>query len=164
MMRVYLPTTLTELAELRARGRFAEAEPGRSGHAVTPAVREWYVSGDTDELEYSALTDAAESSLRLIAGQFEVPPRRVVVAVDLPDPAVTVAGGSRSQVRVTGPVVLADVASIHLDEVDAEPAVRAAIIALPAADGGDDDAMFLVEQAQAGDLLWYDVSELEHLE
>jgi hypothetical protein len=163
LMRVYLPLTLHELADVRSSGRLPSPPEGRLGHAVTPAVREWYVSGDTEELEYSALTDAAESSLRLIALQVDGAPRRVVLAADLADRLVRADGRGRSQVRVTGPVELSDVASIHLDEPDAEPAVRAAVAALPAADGGDGDALFLLDEAQACDLLWYDVSELDHL-
>jgi hypothetical protein len=168
-MRVYLPTTVGELRTLRAEGALPGRHNGRAGHAVTAAVREWYVSGDTEELEHSALTDAAESSLRLIAGELitgqpAVRSRRAVLAADLPEPLVTVGGASRSEVTVTGPVALAEVASILLDEVEAEAAVRAAIEALPAADQGDDDALFLLDEAQACDLLWYDVSELDHLE
>jgi hypothetical protein len=32
-----------------------------------------------------------------------------------------------------------------------------------AADAGDDDARFLVDEAEACDLLWYDVTELGEL-
>jgi hypothetical protein len=162
-MRIYVPTTLAELSDLKAGNAFVVPAAGRGGHAVTAAVREWYVSGDLDELEYSALVDAAESSLRLIAQQPEMPARRVVLAVEVPERAVVVGGRIRSEVRICGPIVLADIASIHLDEAEAEPAVRAAIAALPAADTGDGDALFLLDEAQARDLLWYDVSELEHL-
>ena len=164
-MRVYLPCTLPELAALRSAGGLTPAADGRSGYAVTPAVREWYVTGDLEELEFSALVDAAEASLRLIADRPGTPARRVVLAADVPDGAVSpLAGGPRSRVTVTGTVPLAAIASIQLDEVEAEPAVAAAVAALPAADAGDDDALFLLDEAEACDLLWYDISELEHLE
>ena len=69
----------------------------------------------------------------------------------------------RSRVQVTGSVPLNAVASVHIDEPEAQPAVVAAVEALPAADAGDDDALFALDEAQARDLLWYDVSEIPHL-
>jgi hypothetical protein len=163
-MRVYLPVTLPELAGLRSADGLPPADDGRPGYAVTPAVREWYTSGDTEELEFSALTDAAEASLRLVAHRPGTPARRVVLAADVPDAAVRpVAGPVRSLVEVAGAVPLADIASIHLDEAAAEQVVAAAAAALPAADDGDDDALFLLDEAQAHDLLWYDITELDHL-
>src|ERR687885_2239931 len=83
-MRVYLPTTLARLARAHAAGRF---EGPLEAHAVTGAVREWYTSGDLEELEYAAFTEAAEASLRLLAGEGG-PHRRVVVAADVPDAEV----------------------------------------------------------------------------
>src|SRR5918911_112057 len=80
-MRVYLPTTLAGLAAASAAGAF---EGPLDGHAVTGAVREWYVSGDLEELEYAAFTEAAEASLRLLAAG-DGPRRRVVVAADVRD-------------------------------------------------------------------------------
>ena len=56
----------------------------RPGFAVTPALREAYVSGDAEELEYAALTEAARASLRLIAADPVAPPRRVVLAAEIP--------------------------------------------------------------------------------
>jgi len=53
--RVYLPATPAALAEALASGMVA-AGPA---HAVTPALREWYATGDLEELELAALTDAA---------------------------------------------------------------------------------------------------------
>ena len=82
-MRVYLPTTLDGLAAASAAGSFPG--PARA-HAVTGAVREWYVSGDIEELEYAAFTEAAEGSLRLLAAGG--PARRVVLADDVPAAAV----------------------------------------------------------------------------
>jgi hypothetical protein len=89
----------------------------------------------------------------------------VVLAADVPDGAVRPgAGRFRSQVEVTGPVPLARIVSIHLDEPEAEPVVAAAAAALDAADAGDEDAQFLLDEAEGCDLLWYDISELDHLE
>ena len=64
-MRVYLPATLPALAELHKTGLIAPAP--LTAYAVTPALREWYIEGDSEELEYAALTDAARASLRLLA-------------------------------------------------------------------------------------------------
>ena len=86
-MRVYLPCTLSALAGLLAStdiGQPAAGQPLR-GFAVTPALREWYVSGDLEELEYAAMMQAARASLRLLLEDPDAPPRRVVLAVEIPD-------------------------------------------------------------------------------
>jgi hypothetical protein len=158
-MRVYLPTTPAVLAAAVRAG----SVPASAGHAVTPAIREWYSAGDTEELEYAALTEAAEASLRLIAAEPDGVRRRVVLAADLPDRLVSPGGRFRSSVSVAGPVSLDAVASVHLDEPDAEATVAEAARALPAADAGDEDARFLLDEAEACELLWYDASELPHL-
>jgi len=160
--RVYLPTTLAGLAAAHASGVLAG--PLRA-HAVTGAVREWYVEGDLEELEYVALTEAAEASLRRLADDPDVPRRRVVVAADVEDDAVRDVADDRyrSAVLVSADVPVAAVASVHVDEDVAERAVAEAIIALPAADAGDDDARFTLDEAEATELLWYDVSELGDL-
>ena len=161
-MRVYLPTTLAGLAAAYAVGAFAP--PPLAGHAVTPAVREWYVTGDLEELEYAALTEAAEASLRELAREHG-PRRRVVVAADVPDVQVQARRDERfrSAVSVAVGVPLKDVASVHVDERTAEPVVAAAVAALADADAGDDDARFALDEAEATELLWYDVSEIADL-
>jgi len=55
------------------------------------------------------------------------------------------------------------VASVHVDEEQAQDVVAAAVAALPAADAGDDDARFALDEAEATELLWYDVSEIPDL-
>jgi hypothetical protein len=162
-MRVYVPTTLAGLAAVYASGAFAPAPV--AAHAVTPAIREWYVSGDLEELEYAAFTEAAEASLRALAeaggGSF----RRVVVAADVPDSAVGPRPDERfrSAVTVAAAVPLEAVASVHVDEQGAAEVISAAASALPAADAGDDDAQFAVDEAEATELLWYDVTEIPDL-
>jgi hypothetical protein len=161
-MRVYLPLTLAELGSASGEGLV----PGpMAAHAVTPAIREWYVSGDLEELEYAALTEAAEASLRLIASSPGVGRRRVVVAADVPDGDVSPRDDSRfrSAVTVLADVPLSRVASVHVDELEAESVVEAAVAALPAADAGDDDAQFALDEAEATELLWYDVTEIADL-
>lgn len=164
-MRVYLPSTLPRLAAAARAGAF---EPDTAGHlvahAVTPAVREWYIEGDLEELEFATLIDAAQAALRLLAEDVDAAARRVVVAADVPDAAVRPAPDQgRSRVRLSGPVPLAAVASVHVDEPEAGPTVAAAVRALPAAEAGDDDARFALDEAEACDLLWYDVSEIPQL-
>ena len=160
-MRVYLPTTLARLAGAHAAGRF---EGPLEAHAVTGAVREWYVSGDLEELEYAAFTEAAEASLRLLASG-DAGHRRVVVAADVPDAGVRPRPGEpyRSAVTVASALPLRDVASVHVDEEGAQEVVAEAVRALPAADAGDDDARFALDEAEATELLWYDVTEIPDL-
>lgn len=168
MTRVYLPTTLATLATAYVSGGFGA---GHAAHAVTPAVREWYVEGDTEELEYAVMTEAAQGSLRLLAAELTAEARyenrRVVVAADVAAEAVQPDGAARarSAVRLGCTVPLSAVVSIHVDE-DA-PAVRSAVAeairALPAAGAGDDDAAFALDEASSHDLLWYDVTEVPDL-
>jgi hypothetical protein len=160
-MRVYLPTTLAGLAAAHEAGRFAGP---LDAHAVTGAVREWYTSGDLEELEYAAFTEAAEASLRLLAAEGGGH-RRVVVAADVQDADVRPRPSElhRSAVTVTSAVPLADVASVHVDEAGAQDVVRDALRSLPAADAGDEDARFALDEAEATELLWYDVTEIPDL-
>jgi hypothetical protein len=164
-MRVYLPMTLPALGRAQAGGEFPAAEDGEVAvHAVTAAVREWYVAGDREELEFAVLTEAARACLQLLADDPDAPRRRVVVAADVPDAAVTPRSGTvRSAAGTAGPVPLSAVASVHVDEPAAEGTVAAAVASLDAAKAGDADAGFLVDEAEGCDLLWYDVSEIPHL-
>jgi hypothetical protein len=166
-MRVYLPSTLPGLARVLAAGELGPAP--LTGYAVTPALVEWYVSGDTEELEYVALTDAARASLRMLAADradgLDVAARRVVIAAEVPDGAAS-AGvdlAERSRVRLSGPVPIAAMAAVHVDGPEAVPDVDAAVAALPAADAGDDDAQFTVDGAEDHELLWYATQEIRDL-
>ncbi|MFJ5773689.1 DUF6912 family protein [Streptomyces sp. NPDC093094] len=165
-MRVYVPLTLSGLAEAYKTG---ELGAELVAYAVTPALREWYLSDDLEELEYAALGRAALASLRRLAADPGAGRRRVVVAVDVPDGSA-VAGPDRGpdpaglgEVRVAGPVRLSRAASVHVDADDAEADVTAAAQALAAADGGDDDAQFTVDGAEDHELLWYATQEIPHL-
>src|SRR5690606_30974356 len=77
-VRVFVPGTFPILRRWHA-ARLVDAP---TAFAVTPALREWYANGDSEELEYAALTHAARASLRLLAEDPDAPPRRVVVAAD----------------------------------------------------------------------------------
>jgi hypothetical protein len=160
--RVYLPATLPALAGAHSTGSLAAPY---AGHAVTASIREWYIEGDLEELEYVALTEAAEASLRLLAADPAAPRRRVVIAVDVVEKDVTEYADERfrSAVRVTAEIPTSAVASVHVDEESAAAVVTDAVTALDAADRGDDDAQFALDEAQAVELLWYDVSEIVDL-
>ena len=154
-MRVYVGTTVDGLQRLRDKGFVAPLE----AHAVTGTLREWYAEGNADELEYAASSAAAQQSLRAIT----TPPRRIVIAADVPDPSVRSASDPDhpALVRVLVDLPLAQVVSVHVDDDDAHDDVAAAVQALPAAEAGDDDASFLVDIAEGHELLWYDVTELD---
>jgi hypothetical protein len=166
-MRVYVPLTLPGLAEAHKTGELGTGP--LTAYAVTPALREWYLSDDIEELEYAALSRAALASLRLLAADAAAPRRRVVVAVDVPDGAASADPGrgldpaALGEVRVTGAVALAKAASVHVDSADAEPDVTAAAEALPAADGGDVPEQFVVLGAVHHELLWYATQEIPNL-
>ncbi|MFF5209380.1 DUF6912 family protein [Streptosporangium sp. NPDC000396] len=166
-MRVYLPCTLPGLARVAAAKELGPAP--LTGYAVTPALIEWYVSGDTEELEYVALTEAARASLRMLtadrADGVKVPARRVVIAAEVPDDSVSMGAKleERARVRLAAAVPLAKIAAVHVDDPSAMEDVEAAIAALPAADRGDDDAQFVVDGAEANELLWYATQEIPDL-
>jgi hypothetical protein len=166
-MRVYVPLTLSGLAEAYKTGELG-AGP-LVAYAVTPALREWYLSDDIEELEYAALNRAALASLRLLAADPGAVRRRVVVAVDVSDGAASsdpdraLDPAALGEVRVTGTVLLAKAAAVHVDLDDAERDVAAAAEALDAADRGDDDAQFVVDGAEDHELLWYATQEIPNL-
>ena len=172
-MRVFLPSTLPAVAQALLAGQVG---PGPlPGFAVTPALRESYASGDTEELEYAALTEAARASLRLLASASAganagasdpaAPSRRVVLAADIPaehvkpDPR----DGEPARVVINQAVQLKDLAAAHVDTPDADADVRSAVEALPAADAGDEDARFTVDGAEGHELGWYATQELSYL-
>jgi Family of unknown function (DUF6912) len=162
-MRVYLPATLPVLACLLRSGTIGQA-PAR-GFAVTPALREWYASGDLEELEYVAMTHAARASLRMLAQDPAAPRRRVVLAADVPDGQIDQDGGfdEPTLVMIRESVPLNLVVSGHIDDRLAEADIAKAAAALAAADQGDDDAQFLVDGAEGHELLWYASQELSYL-
>jgi hypothetical protein len=160
-MRVYLPSTLSGLRQLLDTGELGT--PPLPAFAVTGALREWYAEGDEEELEYAALSLAARASVRLLDRGLLLEPelaaRRVVVVAEVADtqPAPDV---DRAAVRVLQPVPLRLVQSVHVDDADAEPDVRAAAEALVEADLGSEDAAFVVDQAEGHELQWYATQEI----
>ena len=160
-MRIYLPATTIDLADDAGLS-------GRRAHACTQAVAAAHT--DLEEGEFHALLAAAAGSLELVGrgsagsrhavGIDDSPrstlhPLRVVVAADVDDAGI-VAGGEPPSAVQAPPVNWSQVASFHVDDPD------------------DDDGRELLRRAVAGDagaaagvaqldLLWYDVTEREHL-
>jgi len=135
------------------------------GFAVTPSLREAYASGDEEELEYAALTEAARASLRMLAEDPAAPPRRVVLAAEIPAEQVHWDARDKEpgRVLIAAAVPINRLASAHVDDAEAAPDVRAAAQALPAADAGDEDAKFAVDGAEGYELGWYATQELSDL-
>jgi hypothetical protein len=158
---VYVPATSVLLRVLRDDGALPA---GHTAFAVTPGLREWYRDDDVEELEYAALLEAARASLRLLDDDRSAARRRVVVAADLPDGQVSVRDDlERGVVRLGAPVPLAQVASVHVDDRDAEAAVVAASGAITEADLGSDSAQDIVDDAEGFELQWYATQELPAL-
>ena len=160
VVRVYVPATVPMLALLREQGL-----PADGGHAVTPALREWYAEGDEEELEYVAFTRAAQDALQLLREDPAAVRRRVVVSVDLPAAAVGRGDGElgSSMVELDGPVPASVVAALHVDGAEAVDDVTAAVDVVREALAGDPDAQFTVDGAEDHELEWYAPSEWELL-
>lgn len=187
-MRVYVPVTLAMLQRLVAD---ESVQPvSGTAFAVTPTLREAYAHGDEDELADVALRDAALASLRLLADDAHdtadssepdsagtaasagtagsddsagtLPTRRAVVEADADD--VTLRPDlDDAVVRVRGPIPLTKVIAAYVDNAGAEPAVKAAVEVIDAADLGNEDAELTVGDAQDHDLAWYAPQELPFL-
>jgi hypothetical protein len=163
-VRVYLPATTSVLRTLVDDGVL----PGpHTAFAVTPQLRDFYelsdAEADTEELEYAALLGAARASLRLLDIDPMAIRRRVVLAADVPDAAVTPLDDpdtDRGAVRVEADIGVQDVASAHIDGSDAEDDVRAAVNVVLEADLGSEDAQFVVDQAEGHELAWYARQEI----
>jgi hypothetical protein len=144
-----------------------------AAYAVTPALREAYASGDTEELEYVALLAAARASLGLLAADPQAPPRRVVLVAEVPEAAVMAAehpaavaiidAEHPAAIAVAGPIPVAKLACAHVDDAEAAQDIAKAVASLAAADAGDEDAEFDVDQAEGHELAWYANQELPHL-
>ncbi len=161
-MRVYVPATL-DLLQRWFQAREIGPVP-LVGQAVTPTLREWYASGDTEELEYAATAEAARASLRLLAEDRDTPRRRVVVAVDVAErAAIPDAALGRAAVRLGDPLPWSAVAAVLVDDTGAAFAVADAAAAFAPAEAGDDDAQFLVDEAEGNELAWYATQEVADL-
>lgn len=164
MTRVYVPATLGMLQRLVAENELDAV--GRTAFAVTPTLREAYTSGDDEELAEVAMGEAARASLRLLAAEDagEVPfgNRRVVVAADVDD-ATPRPDLDDAVVRLAGPVPMSAIASVHVDLKDAEADVARAVEVVDEADMGDEEAEFVLGDAEDHELAWYAAQELPFL-
>lgn len=180
-MRVYVPATISMLRQLVSEDELWPV--GGTAFAVTPALRESYASGDTEELEYAALADAARASLRLLSSSVDngdaggvagsgvaddngvaggaEPARRVVVCADV-DGVRLRPDLDDGAVTLPGPVPGSEVAAVYVDLPEASDAVRAAAAVIDAADLGDPDAEFTVGDADH-ELAWYAPQEIPFL-
>lgn len=181
-MRVYVPATLAMLTRMVDDGSLSPVSG--TAFAVTPALREAYAEGGDEELAEVALREAALASLRLLSADDDAErgdeeerrngaadddaertpaaPRRAVLVADVaearPRPDL-----DDAVVRLSAPVMLNEVVAVYVDTAAAEPAVRAALTVIDAADLGDEDAELLVGDAQDHDLAWYATQELPFL-
>lgn len=169
-MRVYVPATVSMLGDLVQHDEIRPV--GGTAFAVTPAVREFYTSGSTEELEYAVLLSAARASLRLLAtdpaGEAASERdesermRRVVISADVEE--VTVRSDlEEAVVRISGSVPCGEIASVHVDTGEAERAVAAAAEAVDAADLGEEAAELTVGDAEDHELAWYAPQEVPFL-
>ncbi|WP_194289866.1 DUF6912 family protein [Nocardia macrotermitis] len=151
--------------------------------AVTPALREAYASGDDEELAEVAMIEAGRAALRLLAqereaalladetaadsdedgGDYSAPVyRRAVIAADVTG-ATLRPDLDDAVVRLSAAVTYKQIASVHVDLADAEPAIAKAVDVIDAADIGDEDAEFVLGDAEDHQLAWYAAQELPFL-
>lgn len=160
-MRVYVPATVRMLRKLVDEQQLQPLSG--TAFALTPALRESYASGDTEELEYAAMREAARASLRLIAAELEEDEktelRRAVISADVPD-ATLRPDLDNAVVRLSGPVSWKKIAAVHVDAAEAEEAVRDAAAVIDEADLGDPDAEFALGEAEDHELAWYAPQEV----
>ena len=137
-MRAYIPATSNDLA--------TDLVNPPAVYAVTPELAE---SFDEEEIaELYAYQRAAEHSTRLVAAA-GARPRRVVLSTELTSLGAPL-GADPASYSAPGPVNWADVASIHVDDVDRDIAGALA----------SEDAMdALTREAMA----WFDVVERDLL-
>lgn len=159
-MRVYVGLVRSALAAARESGEVGPAP--LAAHAVTPALRESYATADAEELEYVALMAAADSVLPLLAASPSEPSRRYVVACEVADAAPDPQAG-RSGVILDAPVPWRDVKAVHADDPEAAGTIATAAAAYAAAQAGDDDARFAVDEADGWDLMWFATQEVDDL-
>jgi hypothetical protein len=160
-MRVYVPATSTTLA---AFNDAAQLDPPVTAFAVTPGVREWYLDEDAEELEYAANGQAVRASLRMVDADPRAARRRVVLSFDVSDADVTVRDDLDRGAVVVGAQIPANrLASIHVDDTDAESTVARAAAVVLEADLGSDSAQDIVDDAEGFELAWYAAQELDEL-
>ncbi len=159
-IQVYIPATLATLQQLVTDGSLWPVNG--TAFAVTPTLREAYAEGDDDELADVALREAALASLRLLAADATVRPRRAVLSAEVDDVKFR-PDLDDAVVRLGAPVAIDQVIAAYVDNAGAEQDVTKAIEVIDAADLGDEDADLIVGDAQDHDLAWYANQELPFL-
>ncbi|GLU49693.1 DUF6912 family protein [Nocardiopsis ansamitocini] len=142
-MRIYLPSTIGALARALDEGAFRGGP--LTAYAVTPALRARH-GDDEEELEYAALSAAADASRRLLAAEPGERARRVVIAAEVPE-GVVGRGESADEpalVLVEAAIPLKRVASAHVDDEAAADDVAAG-------------------RTEDHELMWYATQELRYL-
>jgi hypothetical protein len=158
-MRVFLPATTSVLRRLQADGGLGDGP--FTAYAVTAGIRSWYADDDQDELEYAASGQAVRASLRMVDADPSASRRRVVLAVDVADGAVEGHDDlDRGAVRVDSAIGLSDIASIHIDDAEAEDTIAGAAAVVLEADLGLESAQERVDDAEGYELSWYAIQEL----
>ncbi|HJR37217.1 MAG TPA: hypothetical protein VJ819_02430 [Nocardioidaceae bacterium] len=157
--RVYLPSTLSRLADVLASGAVGPA-PLR-GHAVTEALRTAWPDGGEEEWEYAALSSAAQDSVGLLTATDQ--PRRVVVVVDGVRAVPVEADDDPTLVEVREVVAAHTIAAVHSDSGRAEADVAAARDAWADAAAGDATASVVVERCLEHELGWFASQEIDDL-
>ena len=140
---------------------------GRTAFAVTPALREAYTAGDDEELAEVAMAEAARASLRLLGSEEpndhpSFASRRVVIAADVdevkPRPDL-----DDAVVKLAGPFTMRTGASGHIDLQEAGADGARAREIVDAAELGDEEAEFVLGDAEDHELAWYAAQELPFL-
>lgn len=154
-VRVYVPVTSSSLARVVADGRLAG--PFRA-HAVTPALQQAWPDGEEEEWEYAA--QAAAGAASLAARGPEDRPRRLVLAVDVPEARPVGDDLEPTLVDVDADVPWKRIASAHADTDDLPPAVVAAYLS-------DDPDVELPDEVDGveidHDLAWFATQEIRTL-
>jgi len=159
-VRVYLPTTLGRLREVRAQGGFGPAP--LAAHAVTSALEALGEGAGDEELEWAASVAASLDSLRLLRDEPGEDPRRVVAALEVAGSVEPGPTGDEvpSAVVLRHEVPLRRLAALLVDAPGAVDVVRAARDALASGADEDDPA---VERCLDEELGWWAASELDAL-
>lgn len=150
--RVYVPTTMRGLRAVVSSDGIGPAP--FAAHAVTDAVRTELADGSDEEWEYAAASAAALVSVGLLGD--DDPPRRVVVAVDVPS-VRAVASDDPTLVEVAEAVPLRRVAAVLADSGAAETDVAAAREAVLEGAAGADR---LLDRCLDHDLGWWAAQEI----
>ncbi|WP_174557510.1 DUF6912 family protein [Nocardia vaccinii] len=147
-----------ELAEV------AMIEAGRAALRLLAQEREAALladesASDPDDAGASSPGDAAADA----ADDYSAPVyRRAVIAADVTG-ATLRADLDDAVVRLSAPVAYNQIASVHVDLAEAEPAIAKAVDVIDAADIGDEDAEFVLGDAEDHQLAWYAAQELPFL-